>query len=57
MLPFFHSGMGRVMRFKAMVPRVGHTVDVVVGEPVDLSHITCRCGKKGVCADMCELDA
>eukprot|EP00877_Chromochloris_zofingiensis_P009947 jgi/Chrzof1/5205/Cz15g16090.t1 len=46
-LPFYHSGMGRVMPYRSMLPRIGHTVHVVVGEPVDLSHVTCRCNQPG----------
>lgn len=41
-LPFYHSGMGRVMPKKAVVPRPGHSVHVVVGQPVELSDLTCR---------------
>jgi hypothetical protein len=47
LLPFVHSGMGRVMPYRAKVPGVGHTVHVAIGEPIDLSHITCRCYKQG----------
>ncbi len=46
-LPFYHSGMGEVMPWKARFPRPGNHVTVVVGEPVDLSHITCRCNREG----------
>lgn len=46
-LPFFHSGMSRVMPFKSSLPRVGQTVVVAVGQPLDLSHITCRCNQPG----------
>jgi hypothetical protein len=46
-LPYFHSGMARVLPFKATLPRVGHDIQVAVGEPLDLSHITCRCNQPG----------
>lgn len=46
-LPFYHSGMGHVMPKHAVVPRVGHKVHVVVGEPVELADITCRCKQAG----------
>lgn len=46
-LPFYHSGMGRVMPKKAVVPRPGHSVHVVVGQPVELSDLTCRCNQEG----------
>jgi len=41
-LPFYHTGMGEVMPRKARVPRAGKDVHVVVGQPVDLSDLTCR---------------
>lgn len=46
-LPLYHSGMGEVMPRHAWIPRVGKTVEVVVGEPLDLSDLTCRCNIKG----------
>lgn len=46
-LPFFHSGMARVMPYYGSTPGVGNTVTVVVGQPVDLGHITCRCNQPG----------
>ncbi|PSC70805.1 phosphate acyltransferase [Micractinium conductrix] len=46
-LPFYHSGMGHVMPKHAVVPRPGHQVHVVVGEPMDLADLTCRCGQAG----------
>lgn len=46
-LPYFHSGMARVMPFKHTLPGVGHSVEVAVGQPVDLAHITCRCNQQG----------
>eukprot|EP00955_Chlamydomonas_euryale_P069780 360578-Chlamydomonas_euryale.AAC.19 len=43
-LPFFHSNMGSVLPIATpLLPRVGHTVTVTVGEPMDLSDVTCRC--------------
>ncbi|GMH43675.1 hypothetical protein BSKO_11597 [Bryopsis sp. KO-2023] len=46
-LPFFHSGMGAVMPNKARFPRAGNQVEVVIGEPIDLSDLTCKCNQKG----------
>lgn len=46
-LPFFHSGMARVMPLKRSLPGVGHTVEVAVGQPLDISNITCRCNQQG----------
>lgn len=46
-LPFFHSGMGSVMPFKSIRPRLGNEIVVAVGQPLDLSHITCRCNQPG----------
>jgi hypothetical protein len=34
--------MGRVMPYLSAWPRIGQEVTVVVGEPVDLSRVTCR---------------
>jgi hypothetical protein len=39
--------MGQVMPKHARLPRLGHDVAVVVGEPVDLSDLTCRCNQAG----------
>ncbi|KAK9837621.1 hypothetical protein WJX74_001596 [Apatococcus lobatus] len=47
-LPLFHSGMGRVLPKGSVVPRVGHEVTVLVGEPIDLSDITCRCNQSDI---------
>ena len=44
-LPFFHSGMGAVQPRGAAIPRVGQHVTVTVGEPLDLSRLTCRCNR------------
>ena len=41
-LPFYHSGMGRVLPRHGRLPRAGHSVAVVVGQPVDLADLTCR---------------
>lgn len=46
-LPFHHSGMGRVLPMHHLVPRVGHQVDILVGQPLDLADITCRCYVQG----------
>ncbi len=46
-LPFYHSGMGAVLPEHGRIPRVGKRVTVTVGEPVDVSDLTCRCGEKG----------
>lgn len=42
-MPFYHSGMARVMPEHGRLPRVGQTVAVTVGEPVDVSDLTCQC--------------
>ena len=47
-LPYYHSGMGAVMPYKAIVPRVGHNVTITFGEPVELDDVTCNCNKDGV---------
>lgn len=46
-LPFYHTGMGDVVPMLAKVPRVGKRIHVEMGQPLDLSHITCRCNKPG----------
>lgn len=46
-LPFYHTGMARIMPEHERLPRVGNAVTVTVGEPVDVSDISCRCGQKG----------
>lgn len=46
-LPFYHSGMGRVMPEHGRIPRVGRQVDITVGQPLDVSDLTCRCGQPG----------
>lgn len=40
--------MGRVLPKGSVIPRVGHEVTVLVGEPIDLSDITCRCNRDGI---------
>ena len=45
MLPFYHSGMSDVMPKRSRIPRVGKTVTVVVGEPVDMRDLALRCGR------------
>ncbi|GBG00037.1 phosphate acyltransferase [Raphidocelis subcapitata] len=46
-LPYLHSGMGRVVPYLSALPRAGNEVAVVVGEPLDLSAVTCRCNQPG----------
>ena len=46
-LPYYHTGMGDVMPYKARVPRFGHNVTVTFGDPVALDDVTCNCNKKG----------
>jgi hypothetical protein len=41
--------MARVMPFKSTLPRPGNAVHVAIGEPLELEHITCRCGAPGAC--------
>ncbi len=47
-LPFYHSGMGRVMPEHGRIPRVGRQVDIIIGEPLEVSDLACRCGQPGV---------
>ena len=47
-MPMYHSGMGEVLPKHATLPRWGKQVTVVVGQPVDLSDLTCNCNKEGV---------
>ncbi|GAB4819261.1 hypothetical protein N2152v2_006307 [Parachlorella kessleri] len=47
-LPLYHSGMGEVLPKNSTLPRWGKQVTVVVGQPVDLSDLTCNCNKEGV---------
>lgn len=44
-LPFHHRGMEDVFRIKTTVPRVGQSVHIIVGEPVDLADLLARCRK------------
>ena len=44
-IPFYHSGMARVMPEHGRVPRVGQTVAVTVGDPIDVSDLTCNCSE------------
>ncbi len=39
--------MAAVLPMKSMLPRVGHKVVVQVGQPLDVSHISCRCNQAG----------
>lgn len=47
-LPLYHSGMGDVMPKYARLPRIGKQVTVIVGEPVELSDVTCNCNRDGI---------
>ena len=49
MLPFYHSGMGPVLPRHGRLPRAGHSVAVVVGQPIDLADLTCRSAGVRVC--------
>ena len=42
-IPFYHSGMARIMPEHGRIPRVGQTVAVTVGDPIDVSDLTCHC--------------
>lgn len=42
-LPFYHSGMGRILPKGCVLPRVGYTVKVTVGQPIDLTELSSRC--------------
>lgn len=42
-LPFYHSGMGRVLPRNGRVPRAGQRVDVAVGEPIHMEDLAVRC--------------
>lgn len=46
-LPFYHTGMGEVMPHRANHPSVGRRVHVLVGKPVELEDISCRCNRPG----------
>ncbi|KAL6774096.1 PGA6 [Auxenochlorella protothecoides x Auxenochlorella symbiontica] len=46
-LPFYHTGMGEVMPYRAVVPSVGRWVHILVGQPVELEDISCRCNRPG----------
>ena len=46
-VPFYHSGMARIMPEHGRIPRVGQTVAVTVGKPIDVSDLTCQCHKGG----------
>jgi hypothetical protein len=48
-LPFYHSGMGPVLPRHGRLPRAGHSVSVVVGQPIDLADLTCRSAGVHVC--------
>ena len=45
-LPFYHSGMGRILPKGSVIPRVGQIVHVTVGKPIDLSDLTVKCNCK-----------
>lgn len=46
-LPYYHSGMGAVMPYRARIPRLNHSVTVTFGDPVDLDDVACNCNKAG----------
>lgn len=46
-LPFFHSNMGAVLPVDSTIPRAGNQVTVTIGQPLDVSGITCRCNQAG----------
>lgn len=37
-----------MVSLQARFPRMGHNVTVTIGDPVELSDLTCNCNKKGV---------
>lgn len=39
--------MGEVMPYRAVVPSVGRWVHILVGQPVELEDISCRCNRPG----------
>ena len=45
-LPFYHSGMGRVLPKHKWVPRVGQSVTVAIGQPVNLDTELAKCNCK-----------
>jgi len=46
-VPFYHSGMGRILPMGKVMFRLGNDLKVTVGEPLDLSAISCRCNQPG----------
>ena len=46
-LPFFHSNMASVLPIDSSIPRLGNKVVVTIGDPLDLSDVTCDCHKEG----------
>ena len=46
-VPFHHAGMGDVMPLKSIYPRVGKKVTVVVGDPLVMDDVLCKCAVKG----------
>ena len=42
-LPFHHSGMGRVLPKTKQVPRWGNQVSIAVGQPLDLADQLAAC--------------
>lgn len=53
MLPFSHSGMGRVLPRQGRVPRVGRHVAVAVGPPIPMHDLAARCGQGDVEQQRC----
>lgn len=46
-LPWVHSGMGEVVPRGAAVPRVGQTVRILVGEPVEIGDLVAAAAAQG----------
>ena len=42
-LPFFHTGMGRVLPKTKQVPRWGNEISITVGQPLDLADQLAAC--------------
>ncbi|GAX73579.1 hypothetical protein CEUSTIGMA_g1030.t1 [Chlamydomonas eustigma] len=46
-LPIFHSNMAAVLPLDTYMVRAGKQISVTIGEPLDLTDITCRCHQPG----------
>lgn len=42
-VPLYHSGMGRILPRRGRIPHAGHTVTVLVGEPLQMEDLAIRC--------------